>query len=173
MVNLITGTQGSGKTSFLLGYVRSRVAEGRSVGGVAAPAVFSEERREGYDVIDLASGQRRTLCRVGTPGEGALAVGPYVFDPATLAAGNAAIVEAIRGGLDVIAIDEIGPLEFRGSGWAPSLATALEECTTSQELLVAVRPSLVDRLPGQFPSSRWSAATTLAPPWPGIEGGRC
>jgi len=121
-------------------------------------------------MLDLRSGQRRLLARVRDSGEAAVTVGPYVFDPAAVEGGNTAIVRAIREGLNVIVIDEIGPLEFRGLGWAPGLRAALDECAETQELIVVVRPSLIDELPGQFPSPSWDGATTISPPWPDIHG---
>jgi nucleoside-triphosphatase THEP1 len=68
--------------------------------------------------------------------------------------------------LDVIAIDEIGPLEFDGKGWALALATALQEIRSEQELVVVVRPSLVGKLSTRFPSALWATARRVSPPWP-------
>ena len=119
-------------------------------------------------MLDLRSGQCRHLARVQASASAAVTVGPYVFEPAAFAAGNAATVRAIRDGVDIIVVDEVGPLEFRGLGWSPGVRTALEECTDRQELFIVVRPSLVDRLPEQFSSPLWHFATTIRPPWPHI-----
>jgi nucleoside-triphosphatase THEP1 len=132
--------------------------------------VFKDGRREGYDMLDLRADVRRRLARVTESAKAAVTVGPYVFDPAAVEAGNVAIVGAIRDQLDVIVIDEVGPLEFRGLGWAPALRTALSECTDAQELIVVVRPSLIDELPTQFPSPLWDSAMTISPPWPENDG---
>ena len=163
---IILAKRGEGKTSFLREYAARAADRGRSVGGIAAPALFEHDRRIGYDLLDLRRGTRRPLARVVTGPNATPTVGAYRFEDAAVAAGNAAIIAAVRDGLDVIAIDEIGPLEFRGQGWAPALEVALRECTEEQELIVVVRSSLVDELPVRFPSPAWAAAGRISPPRP-------
>ena len=136
------------------------------MGGIASPAVFEDNQRIGYDLIDLRRGDRRALARMTSPEDAALAVGVYRFDETAVTAGNAAITGAVRDRLDIIVIDEVGPLEFRGQGWAPGLELALRECGSEQELIVVVRPSLVDELPARFPSPAWATAERISPPWP-------
>ena len=165
-VTIITAAKGDGKTSFLRAHVRALVGSGLSVGGIAAPAVFEGDQRVGYDLIDLRTGRRRALCRVGDPGGARPHAGAYHFDEGAIGEGNAAITSAVRDGLEVIAIDEIGPLEFRGQGWAPALQLALEKCEGTRELLIVVRPGLVDELASRFPSAVWATARRISPPWP-------
>ena len=88
--------------------------------------------------------------------------GPYAFRTEAVAAGQAAIKAAVERS-DIIVIDEIGPLEFEGQGWAAPLQVALAEGVAGQELLLAVRPSLVDRLAERFPSTAWGAAECVSP----------
>ncbi len=165
-VNLLTAGRGEGKTTFLREYAAGAAACDLSVGGVAAPAVFEDGERVGYDLIDLRAGSRRPLARIGGSHAAHLTVGSYGFDEAAVAEGNAAIISAVRDRLDVVAIDEVGPLEFRGGGWAPALTFALRECSPGQQLILVVRSSLVDRLPHRFPSLRWNTANRISPPWP-------
>lgn len=165
-VNIFSAGKGEGKTSFLRRYAAWAVDRGRSVGGVACPAVFEGGQRVGYDLIDLHRDNRRPLARVVTSADITPTVGMYRFDDDAVAEGNAAILAALRERLDIIAIDEVGPLEFRGGGWTPGLETALEENDSEQELIVVVRPALVDKLPTRFPSPRWAAARRISPPWP-------
>jgi len=167
-ISVVCAARGEGKTSFLREYVARAGHRGRSVGGIAAPAVFEGGRRIGYDLIDLRGGSRRLLARVVASPEATPNVGVYEFDDAATNAGNAAIISAVRDGLDLIAIDEVGPLEFRGKGWAAALEIALGECLTTQELIVVVRLSLVDELPRRFPSPLWTEASRISPPWPSL-----
>jgi nucleoside-triphosphatase len=165
-MRIVTADRGAGKTTFLLGYM-SRVAHsGKSVGGIASPAVIEDGRRVGYDLLDLRSGNRRLLARLGKLGKSCVTIGPYWFDDAALDEGNDAIISAVHDGLDVIAIDEIGPLEFEEKGWARALAIALQKHFCEQELMVVVRPSLVERLSTRFPSALWANAERISPPWP-------
>lgn len=163
-VTLITAGRGEGKTTFLQQYAARALANGRSVGGIASLAVLANERRIGYDLIDLRSGKHCALARVVAQRETSATVGMYRFENAALAEGNAAVISAVRGGSDLIAIDEVGPLELRGGGWAPGLRVALAECSQTQELVVVVRRSLVAELPRHFPSERWASARRLTPP---------
>ncbi|MCK4341732.1 MAG: DUF2478 domain-containing protein [Phycisphaerae bacterium] len=165
-VTIISAAQGGGKTTFLREQVAKLKARGRSVGGIVSPAVFENEQRVGYDLIDLRNNERRPLARViVTPGLSPT-VGRYQFDKTAIAAGTDAIVASVRDRFDVIAIDEVGPWEFEGGGWAPALELALKECTPRQQLIVVVRPTLVNKLAVRFPSPLWSAATRISPPWP-------
>ncbi len=165
-VTIITGERGAGKTGYLSGYVAAAKARGRSVGGVLAPAVFQGGQRSGYDLVDLRTGARWPLARVVRPGSGTALVGVYHFDDTALREGNWSILTALAEGADIIAIDEVGPLEFRGDGWAGALQSALEQCGRRQELVVVVRATLVEELSARFPSPRWAEARRIAPPWP-------
>ncbi len=165
-VSVISAGRGEGKTTFLLKYAAREAERGRSIGGIASPAIFEGDQRMGYDLIDLRHNHRLPLARVTIADGSASTVGMYRFDDAAIARGNAAIVAAVTDGRDVIAIDEVGPLEFRGGGWAPALELALRECGSQQELIVVVRPVLVDELPTRFRSPQWAAARHISPPWP-------
>ncbi|MFH0981042.1 MAG: nucleoside-triphosphatase [Planctomycetota bacterium] len=165
-VTILSAGRGEGKTTFLRRYAARVAVLGRSVGGIASPAVFEHNQRIGYDLLDLRSGRRRRLARWVTSGEGPPTVGAYRFDEAAIAEGNAAIVAAVRDSLEVIAIDEVGPLELRGEGWTPALEIALRESDLERELLIVVRPALVDELARRFLSPLWAAARRVGPPWP-------
>lgn len=162
-VTVITGERGCGKTTLLRKYVDAAALAGRTVGGIASPVVYENGRRLGYDLLDLRRGVRRPLARVVT-GPGVVpTVGPFRFEEAALAEGNAAIVAAVEDGLDVVAIDEVGPLEWDGKGWAAVLAHALQSGRAGQELIVVVRTSLCEKLPDRFPSPLWETAKRLRP----------
>ena len=165
-VKIFSAACGGGKTSFLYEYAAHAAKCGRSVGGIASPAVFEDGQRIGYDLVDLRYGSRCCLARVVSSSDAAATVGVYRFDDAAIAKGNAAIISAVRDGLGIIAIDEVGPLEFDGKGWARAFDVALRECSAKQELIVVVRSSLVDELANRFPSPVWAAAVHVSPPWP-------
>ncbi|MBN2562874.1 MAG: DUF2478 domain-containing protein [Phycisphaerae bacterium] len=177
-LKILSADRGRGKTSFLRRYVADAAGRGRSVGGIASPAVFENGRRIGYDLIDLRRGSQRPLARMVGPGDTPADVGRYRFDEAAVAEGNAAVIAAVRDGLDVVAIDEIGPLELRGKGWAPALEFALREGdygaalsqdglsenrSSEPELIIVIRSSLVADLAGRFPSPAWSVADHISP----------
>ena len=165
-VYIVTAGRGEGKTTFVRAYAARMAEGGRSVGGIVCPAILQDGQRIGYDWMDLRCGRQRPLARVvGAPGSGPV-VGRYRFDEAAIAEGNAAIMSAVSDDLDVVIVDEIGPLEFRGQGWAPALERVLQTAARTQEMLVVTRPSLVDQLAARFPSPLWVSARRVCPPWP-------
>lgn len=165
-VYIVTAGRGEGKTSFVRAYAARMTEQGRSVGGVACPAIFHGDVRIGYDLIDLRDATQRPLARVlDQPGTGPVA-GRYRFDEAAIAEGNAAIMSAASDGVEVVTVDEVGPLEFRGQGWAFALERALQAGKGTEQMLVVTRPSLVDQLPIRFPSPLWNEARRVCPPWP-------
>lgn len=165
-VIMLCGAKGTGKTTCLRAQVAIARDLGRPAGGIAAPAVFEDGRRIGYDLLDLQSGGRFPLARLAAGNDSGIVVGAYRLEPDAVAHGIAAIIGAIRQGLDLVVIDEIGPLELQGEGWAPALEIALAECGPRQELILTVRPSVVEQLPGRFPSPVWEGARRVSPPWP-------
>jgi len=167
-LTVLSAASGEGKTTFLREQLARLADAGRSVGGILSPAVFEDGRRVGYDVVDLQEQSRLTLARqTGLPPT-APAIGRYRFDTEAIKAGNATIIAAVRQRCDLVAIDEIGPLEFGGGGWAPGLDFALRECGADQELIICVRPGLVAELPSRFVTSTWETARHLTQPWPAL-----
>ena len=164
-LTILSGPRGQGKTSRLCEYAAAMADRGRTVGGIASPAVYENDRRIGYDLLDLRSGSRRRLSRIAAEPGSSPTVGVFQFDDAAINAGNRAIVSALRDGVDVLAIDEVGPLELDGGGWAPGVRLALQSHETPGELILVVRPSLLEVLPECFPSLAWATAARLFPPW--------
>ncbi len=163
-LTVISGARGSGKTTRLRGYVDALARAGRTVGGVASPAIWEDGRRMGYDLLDLRRGDCRPLARVVNAPGVVPTMGNFLFDEPALAHGHQAIVAAVNDGLDAVAIDEVGPLEWDGQGWAAALTHALAAGRVGQELIVVVRASLRKQLADRFPSPRWRTAWQLTPP---------
>jgi nucleoside-triphosphatase THEP1 len=165
-LTIVHAARGEGKTTFLCAYAARTAAAGRSIGGIASVAVCEGGQRIGYDLFDLRLGTRRNLARIVSPEDKHPTVGVYRFDDQAVRAGNEAIQMAVTDRLDMIAIDEVGPLELRGEGWAPALEFALQRLGSRQELAVVVRSSLADELPERFGSPLWSSARWVSRPWP-------
>lgn len=153
-VFLITGPQGSGKTSLLLALADELRSHGRRPGGVAAPVVLDRGERIGYDLVDLETRERIALARTTIAPTG-ITAGPFTFVPASLASGEHALATAMYHGCDVIALDEIGPLELAGKGWARALDPLL---ASRSRVLLVVRPDLVREV-----TDRWNL--TLLEVW--------
>ncbi len=134
--------------------------QGLGVAGVASPRVLRDGKTVGYWVRDLATGEERALCALAPPG---IPFRRFFFSPEGLAFANAALGRAAREA-DVVVVDEVGPLELSGGGFAPGLRAALG---SGRFLVLTVRPSLVDEV------RRWVGLPTapvvaLPPPPAGL-----
>ncbi|MEM0007774.1 MAG: NTPase [Candidatus Bathyarchaeia archaeon] len=143
-VLLITGSPGVGKTTLLLKVVETLRARGYSVGGMVSREVRSCGTRVGFEILDLADNNRRGWLahvqqKIGPQ------VGKYRVNLEDLnGVGVEAILRAVRE-CDVIAIDEIGPMELFSENFRQAVAKALE----SGKLVIAVvhwkaRDKLID-----------------------------
>jgi len=131
-VLLLTGSPGVGKTTVLLRLVESLKGKGYSVGGMLSREVRSDGVRVGFEVLDLGSGRRGWLARVNQPS--GPQVGKYRVNLEDLnSIGAEAIMKAVQD-CDVIAIDEIGPMELFSENFKEAVKRAVE----SVKLVVGV-----------------------------------
>jgi nucleoside-triphosphatase THEP1 len=158
-VFIIEGDRGSGKTTLLARAVALLRSAGERSAGILAPAIRVGEERLGYDLLDVASGDARPLCRRDFPDQG-VSAGPFFFDPEAIRAGRGILSRAVEERAGVILIDEVGGLELDGGGWSPALDTLRR--TFRGNLLLTVRPSLVERVIERwhvYPTRVWDAST--------------
>jgi nucleoside-triphosphatase THEP1 len=149
-VLIITGEQGEGKSKLVEALAQSQREAGLSLGGIHAPGFWAEGRRSGFDVTDLSTGETRPLCRTQGPSSWQ-SQGPFRFSPDGLAFGLQALAEALRRDADVIFVDEVGPLELQGRGWAPGLDALVRQ--RRRPMVWVVRRGLVDEV-----RRRWGLA---------------
>jgi nucleoside-triphosphatase THEP1 len=118
------------------------------VGGILAPGTFQGGRRSSIDVVDVPTGARRPLaCR--EPRTGWVNEHSFWVDPAALAVGRTALASD---GADVVVVDEVGPWELRGAGWAGCLD---ELAGRNVSLLLVVRRDCLSAV-----LSRWRLDAT-------------
>lgn len=121
---LLTGSPGVGKTTVLLRVVESLKTKGYSVGGMISREVRSGGARVGFEVLDLSSDRRGWLAHVNQPS--GPQVGRYRVNLEDLNdIGAEAIVKAVES-CDVIAIDEIGPMELFSERFREAVGKAIE-----------------------------------------------
>jgi nucleoside-triphosphatase len=149
-VFILSGNRGSGKTRLLTAIAETLLVSGKHVGGILAPVVMDGDSRLGYDVLDLQSGNHVPLCRRDIEPTGG-SIGPFHFALEGIRFGADALARAASSSTDLIILDEVGPLEFKGEGWGPSLDHLLSSFHGS--LLLVVRPNLVRRA-----IERWSVS---------------
>lgn len=155
----LTGPRGSGKTSSVRAVVENLQAAGHRVGGILQPAWPVSGQRQGYDVLDVATGESRPLARrrdtVGRQGLG------FRFDAAAFAWAQERLL-AGAAGADVLVVDELGRLEATGDGHVPALRQVLE---TDRRIVIvaAVRADVHDEVAQQVGEPTLDLPCPLSP----------
>ncbi len=141
-VVIITGEKHSGKTTFALDLVNHFKEKGIALGGFVAPGYFVDNRRVSFDLQALATDQKYPLCSIH-PGNG-IRIGPFWFDEKTLQIGNRLLDPAQLGAAEIVFIDEMGPLELKGDGWAAAIDKLMQHPRFT--LVMVVRRSMVEQV---------------------------
>jgi nucleoside-triphosphatase THEP1 len=145
-VIFITGGHGSGKSSLVAELAALMRAAGKKPAGILAEGLWQNGVRSGFDLVDLATGERTPLCRRGA--QSAVKAGEFGFFKEGLAAGLAALSAERTAGADAVFIDEVGFLELEGDGWAPALERLLRQARVP--LVISVRDYLLPRVLGKW-----------------------
>ncbi len=131
-VLLITGNPGVGKTTVLVKTVEILKSKSHSVGGMMSREVRKKETRVGFEILDLQTHKRGWLAHVGQ--KTGPQIGKYQVDLNDLETiGANAILDAVENS-EIIAIDEIGPMELFSEGFKKAVREALE----SNKTIIAV-----------------------------------
>ena len=147
-VLLLTGSPGVGKTTLLLKVLDILRAKGYSIGGMVSREVRSGGARIGFEILDLVSGKKGWLAHINQ--KTGPQIGKYRVNLEDLNnIGVEAVLKAVRS-CDVIAVDEIGPMEL----FSEKFKLAVREVVESGKLLVGVvhwkaRDKLVDMVKGR------------------------
>jgi nucleoside-triphosphatase THEP1 len=142
-VRILHGDIGSGKTTRARDWATEQALAGRLVGGVLARKT-GEGRRFG----DLMTGDEVSL-EHPADGEKALAVGRFLFRRAAFDWAIARVEAAVSAGAQAVIIDEVGPLEVRGDGFAPLLDRLAHDYPVVTQVLL-VRSSLTQTVVERF-----------------------
>lgn len=121
---LLSGSPGIGKTTVLTRIVETLRGKGYTVGGMISREVRSCGTRVGFEILDIAGLRRGWLAHINQPS--GPRVGKYRVNIEDLnSVGVEAIVKAIKDA-DVIAIDEIGPMELFSEKFKQAVKTAVD-----------------------------------------------
>jgi len=131
-VLLLTGNPGVGKTTVLIKTVNALKESGYKVGGMISREVREGGTRVGFEILDLNSSKRGWLAHINQ--KSGKQVGKYrvnIEDLNTI--GAQAIMDAVEN-CDVIAIDEIGPMELFSEKFKEAVRKTLE----NRKLVIAI-----------------------------------
>ncbi|MFA6582879.1 MAG: nucleoside-triphosphatase [Elusimicrobiaceae bacterium] len=130
MIFLITGPKNSGKTLFTKNFYAELTELGVSAAGIATEADFIDGKKTLYRVLSLRTGKSVKLLEINN--------GPQPdragFDFADQVLGKA---QNFR----VIFVDEFGPLEAAGGGYAGRVLAL----SRNHDMIITVRPSLAEQ----------------------------
>jgi nucleoside-triphosphatase len=128
---LLAGSPGVGKTTVLVNVVEGLKSKGYSVGGMLSREVRSGGNRVGFEILSLTGNQRGWLAQVDQnqgPQVGKYRVNLFDLDRV----GVVAVAEAVDS-CQVVAIDEVGPMELFSDSFKKAVAKAIQ----SEKLVVA------------------------------------
>lgn len=169
---LVTGSSGTGKTSWCQSVVNFAREESWSIAGLMSPPVMSDGHKVGIDLYDLQSDRRRRLAtrtdsilagREAMP-PGGVTVGDWSFDPRTLRWGNDILANVTSP--DLLIVDELGPLEFRQQQGLQAAMRLIDDWRCNLTCVV-IRPSLIGAARMRWPWSHILVVGQDAPP--GVE----
>lgn len=127
----ITGKPGAGKTTLILGTVEELKKRGYRIGGMVTREVRERGKRVGFKIKALDTGEEGILAWVG---EGHPKVGRYAVNLHDLEKVGVGAIRRAIGEADLVAIDEIGAMEFKSR----EFKNAVEEAVNSGKPLLAV-----------------------------------
>ncbi len=129
---LLTGNPGIGKTTLLLSTIDSLKTQNFNIGGITSREIRENEVRVGFELSDIAHNRRGWLARVDRkPGP---RIGKYRVVMESLdEIGAQAILNAIEES-DIVAVDEIGPMELLSD----SFKQAVEKAIDSDKMIIGV-----------------------------------
>ncbi len=144
---VLTGEKHSGKTTFLKEFITDAEKLNISVSGILQIGVWKGNTRYGYDLLDVQTKDVIPLCRTDLPNEG-IVTGKFSFSSEAIRHGREILSVSPILRSDIVIIDEIGPLELSGEGWAQPLSDLVQRYTGV--LIIVIRRSLVDEVCSTF-----------------------
>ena len=145
-VFIVTGAVGEGKTAWLVRLTGLLKERGISIGGILALRLMEEGKTTGYDITDIRTGERTPF--LSQTGDAKVGVERFAMDEAGHRAGQRALDPAANRAMDVVIIDEVGPLELKGKGWSDRITGLIHE--TRVILILAVRKNLTEAVTDKF-----------------------
>jgi nucleoside-triphosphatase THEP1 len=142
---LWTGPKHSGKTTLLQHLVQTIPARGFTVAGFVAPSRYEDGTLVGFDIVEVNTNRRAPLAARQKDRRDKCG---FVLLPEGLKLGMDCLRFAATALVDIVIVDEYGPLELAHRGWR----TAVDDLITATdaEVLLVVREELTDRVRREY-----------------------
>lgn len=139
-VIIISGNQGEGKTTLVKQTIQALKDKGIKPAGIYADGLIDDNKRSGFDAVNIISDERTPLCRKDLK-EYFVKAGPFCFYKSGINFGLKALSAENIKDAKAVFLDEIGFLELQGKCWGNIISTL-----TQREIvfITTVRNSLVD-----------------------------
>lgn len=138
---ILTGPKAKGKTTLSLNLATWLKEVGFSVEGIVAPEIVENGERVGYMVQWIATGQKMPLAQKTSASNENQTV-PFDFDEAALKFGANLLEQPQVEMADMVILDEAGPLELNGGGWAEAFTKVIAK--RNKPTLLVIRPALLE-----------------------------
>lgn len=138
-IYILQGAIGSGKTTYLMNYCRQK-----NVGGILSPVI--EGKRHFLNI----ESQETKLMEASEQEIETLTIGRYKFSGKAFEWANKILIDCANKNHETIIIDEIGPLELQGKGFAETLKNFLNHNEVKPELVLVIRENLVNEVLNYF-----------------------
>jgi len=145
-VVIVKGNINSGKTGELKKIVEEEKSSGNNLIGFISPGVFENGDKTGFDAVDLKSGRRISLSRKNWSEEKGEKIGWCVLRRESLQWAEELFDDITPG--SVLFIDEAGPLELGGGGFAGLIEKAAR--SEAARIYIASRTRSAARVADKF-----------------------
>jgi iron complex transport system ATP-binding protein len=148
---LVTGLSGAGKTTWCKQLAKLACNQNLSVGGILSPGLYRDGKKVGIGVVDLQSGEERQLAHLHDKEKTSLSTPRWSFNQEVMGWADL-ILKDLSSPLDLLIIDELGPLEFlRNEGLTSGLE--LIDKKNYKTACVVVRSSLLPKALQRWPDA--------------------
>ena len=132
---VLTGPVQGGKTTLVSEKVSLLREKGVKVLGFLCPGSFSEGKRSAFSLVDLETGRRIPMGDTNEQ-KGWVKFRRFFFNPEAFIQGELWIKSCLKRDPDLLVIDEVGPMELAGDGWAKTLDTLAQNSSVTQLWIV-------------------------------------
>jgi nucleoside-triphosphatase len=157
MIILLSGSINSGKSSTIYKIVQQLLQEKLLVGGIVSLPILQEGRKAGYEAVCLLTHKTTHLAQLNSlvpnPAPDDITIGQWVIFNEGMQFCYQQIEEAIQKKVQLLVIDEIGPLEIQGKGFRSLLdQILLKQEMVPFQLLLIVRTNMVEEVKRLYPN---------------------